>query len=228
MKLYYYTSAKCALDDFANERIKISKIGWVNDPNEWTPIFSAQNNKTQVPIDVARDFVLKHWGYKYGFVSLSFEWDIAPMWGLYADKYKGVVFEVEANDDTIIPVRYVAHRPICYPIPNEEELRKIIATKSSAWSYEKEVRYLHSLDTNNSWHDGGICFGPMKVISPSCDANIQLERIICGTEIDNSHIAKFIKIRDEYAHTLGYGRHIPIITTCFDQATYAIKEGSVL
>ena len=32
MKLYYYTSAECALDDFDNERIKLSEIGNVNDP----------------------------------------------------------------------------------------------------------------------------------------------------------------------------------------------------
>ena len=143
MKLYYYTSAKCALDDFANERIKISKIGCVNDPNEWTPIFSDKHSEKQVPIVLGHDFVLKYWGEKYGFVSLSYKWDIAPMWGLYADKYKGVVLEVEANDDMIIPVKYVTYRPICYPISNEEELMKIIATKSSEWGYEKEVRYLH-------------------------------------------------------------------------------------
>lgn len=229
MKLYYYTSAECALDDFDNERIKLSEIGNVNDPNEWTPIFSSADGNVQVPISVARIFVAKHWGTRYGFVSLSRRWDIAPMWGNYADKYRGVVFELKVLDEKcIIPIKYAKLRPRCHPIPNEDEFRKIVGMKSTAWSYEKEVRYLHALDTENSWHDKGVCFGPMKVISPLCAAQIQLVRIICGPEMKSGMIRKFVKIRDEYGRVETYGLFVPIVLTFFDQETYAIKKGQII
>ena len=95
MKLYYYTAAQWAYDDVANEHIKISRLGAVNDPNEWTPIFYDPVTQETVPVSVARRFVIEHWAEAQGFVSLSKSWDIAPMWGLYADKYQGVVLELE-------------------------------------------------------------------------------------------------------------------------------------
>ena len=226
MKLYYYTTAEYALDDFDNERIKISEIGDVNDPNEWTPIFSSVDEKVHVPISEARKFVVEYWGKRYGFVSLSRSWNIAPMWGNYADKYRGVVFELKVlNEKYMIPITYTETRPHCRPVSNEEEFRKIVGMKSAAWSYEEEVRYLYPRDAENSWHDKGVCFGPMKVISPSCAAQIQLARIICGPAIAREMINKIAKIRNEYARTETHGLFVPIVLTYFDQETYAIKEG---
>lgn len=199
MKLYYYTSAQWAYDDVKNERIKISQIGSVNDPNEWTPIFVNDTGSEQVPVDFAREFVTNNIGKKHGFVSLSKSWDIAPMWGLYADKYQGVVLELEIlREDLLFEVDYVAERPKCSIVGSEGDLKKIVAKKSKAWSFEQEVRYLHSLDVNYCQYVNGACFGPMQVISPKCAGNIRLAKIILGPMMDQCWSNQFVQLCMEY------------------------------
>ncbi len=227
MKLYYYTAAECAYDDFDHERIKVSTLGSVNDPNEWLPVFTNVEGSEHVPAEFARAFVMQHWGTRFGFVSLSRRWDIAPMWGIYADKYKGVVFELEMTDDSnAIPVKYCRDRHVCRPITDKEEFYKFVGTKSAAWSFEEEVRYIRQLNNDYCWKDKNLYFGPMYVISPCCDQEIRLERIICGAEMSCEMLSKFRRCRDEYANVPQHGRFIPIVTTNFDQMTYDIKEVS--
>lgn len=224
MKCYYYTSAKCALDDLENEHIKISRLGLVNDPNEWTPIFYDPNTQEKVPVELACKFVREHWSQLYGFVSMSKSWNIAPMWGLYADKYRGVVLELEClHDDMLFTVDYVKERPRCSILGGEEELKKMIAVKSEAWGFEKEVRYLCSLDINNCQYLNGNCFGPMQVISPGCAGNIRLSRIILGPMMDMCWRNQLIQLCMEYEKVLGYGRKVPLISTVFDDETYSIR-----
>ena len=224
MKLYYYTAAQWAYDDVANEHIKISRLGAVNDPNEWTPIFYEPATQEAVPVSVARRFVIEHWSDRHGFVSLSKSWDIAPMWGLYADKYQGVVLELEIlREDLLFEVDYVAERPKCSILGSEGDLKKIVAKKSKAWSFEQEVRYLHALDANYCQYVNGVSFGPMQVISPSCAGNIRLSKIIFGPMIDQCWRNKFTQLCMEYEMTPAYGRRIPLLTTEFDEKTYSIR-----
>lgn len=224
VKRYYYTLAKCAFDDFENEHIKISRLGLVNDPNEWTPIFYDPDTQEKVPVEFARKFVREHWSDSYGFVSLSKSWDIAPMWGLYSDKYRGVVLELEIlREDLLFTVDYRNERPQCSISGGEEELRKIVATKSDGWRFEQEVRYLCSLDINNCQHLNGICFGPMQVISPSCACNIRLLRVILGPMIDMRWRNKFLQLSMEYEKVPVYGRKIPLVSTVLDNETYSIR-----
>lgn len=224
MKLYYYTSAQWAYDDVKNERIKISQLGGVNDPNEWTPFFVDAEQK-HVPVDFAREFVTKRFGNKHGFVSLSKSWDIAPMWGLYADKYRGVVLEVESlHDDKLFKVDYVRERPKCSIKGNEDDLTKMITSKSEAWSFEQEMRYLHSLDVNYCEYNNGMCFAPMQVISDYKDFNIRLSKIILGPMMAQPWCNQFAQLCMQFERIPGYGRKIPLITTCFDERSYSVKE----
>ena len=224
MRLYYYTSAQWAYDDVANEHIKISRLGTVNDPNEWTPIFYDPATQVNVPVAVARRFATEHWSNKYGFVSLSKSWDIAPMWGLYADKYRGVVLEMEIlREDMLFDIDYVVERPKCSIVGGEEDLAKIVAKKSKAWDFEQEVRYLHSLDANYCQHVNGACFGPMQVISPRYAGNIRLSKIIFGPMIDQCWRSKFVQLCMEYEMTPVYGRKIPLAMSELEEETYSIR-----
>ena len=223
MKYYYYTSAKYALDDLENEHIKISRLGLVNDPNEWTPVFCDPDTKAEIPIELARRFVMEYWAGSHGFVSMSKLWNIAPMWGLYADKYRGVVLELEIlRKDLLLEVKYSKKRPRCSISGGEKELRKIVATKSYGWRFEQEVRYLCSLDINNCQYLNGNCFGPMQVISPCCAGTIRLLRVILGPMIDMCWYNQFLQLCMEYENTPVYGRKIPVIATGFDHDTYSI------
>lgn len=221
---YYYTDVKCALDDIDNECIKISRLGEVNDPNEWRPIFSNCAGTVMVPEDYSHHFVVQHWGSKYGFVSLSKKWNIPPMWGHYADKYRGVVLEVEClHAENIIEVQYTDERPVCTIEASEDNLRKIVATKSSDWRYEQELRYLHSLNPEYCLYRNGCCFGPMKVASPFEAPAIRLSRVICGPEITQE---SYFKIRQM---CLSYEPHcrIPVVRTVYEEKTYGLQiEGS--
>lgn len=222
MRLYYYTSAKNGYDDFDQEHIKISQVGLVNDPNEWLPRFANREVSGFVPHAFARQYIANHWGTRHGFVSLSKSWNIAPMWGNYADKYRGVVLEVSVlREDCIFPVTYQRERPICEPIANESEFRKIFGTKSMDWHYEQEVRYLHSLDADNCQWVGTVGFGPLQVISPSCAGHIRLERIICGPCIGQEDLDMLVSTSWEYERR---GRLIPIALTGFDVNTYQLIE----
>lgn len=220
MRLYYYTSAKNGYDDFEQEHIKISQIGAVNDPNEWMPRFAGSADKSFVPNILARQFVARHWGESHGFVSLSKSWNIAPMWGNYADKYRGVVLEVSVlREDLVFQIAYQRERPVCRPIATEEEFKKIFGTKSLDWAYEQEVRYLHSLKAEYCQWMESKGFGPLQVISPSCAGNIRLERILCGPYIAQSEVDKFVYTSWEYEQC---GRIVPITLLEFDQNTYQL------
>lgn len=222
MRLYYYTSAKNGYDDFDQEHIKISQVGAVNDPNEWLPRFVNRGGGDFVPRAFVQQYVENHWGTRHGFVSLSKSWNIAPMWGNYADKYRGVVLEVSVlREDYIFPVTYQYERPICEPDANESEFRKIFGTKSMDWQHEQEVRYLHSLDRNNCQWIGCVGFGPLQVLSPSCAGHIRLERILCGPCIDQTAMDKFVCTSWEYEQC---GRVIPIVRTEFADDTYCLIE----
>jgi len=217
MFLYYYIDTRCAIDDIDQEHIKLSRLGCVNDPNEWLPRFVSKNDG-EVPIGYAKDFVEKHWGSRYGFVSLSKSWRIASMWGNYADRYRGVVLEIECiNPDLIIPITYAKSRPTFTGEMTEENFRALCATKSQDWSYEQEVRYLHPLDVDNCQYKNGLCFEPMQVISPSCKGIVRLNRVICGPFISRVNEMELRQLCAEYD---GH-RKIPIVNTIFDQETYS-------
>ena len=224
MKLYYYTAAQWAYDDIANEHIKISRLGAVNDPNEWTPIFYDPVTQETVPVSVARRFVIEHWSDAQGCVSLSKSWNIAPMWGLYADKYQGVVLELEIlREDLLFEVDYVAERPRCSTIGSEGDLKKIVAKKSKAWGFEQEVRYLHSLDVNACQYFNGVCFAPMQVITPGRACNIRLAKIIFGPMMNQSWRKQFMQLCMEYENIPMYGRKIRYVEAKFDDNSYYLR-----
>jgi hypothetical protein len=70
------------------------------------------------------------------------------MWSHYAEAHKGIcfVFEVEDNRDDFTPVQYSVSVPQLELLGKDSiksDMKKLIASKSSQWSYEQEVRQVH-------------------------------------------------------------------------------------
>lgn len=214
---YYYTDFKCAHDDIANEHIKISRIGRVNDPNEWSPIFINPTDGREIPVVLSCDYIHMYYGDRYGFVSLSKSWNIAPMWGLYGDRYRGVVLELEClNPEKIIEVDYQPNRPVLDTGSNQDNLKKLVAIKSPAWNFEQEVRCLHSLSVEQCEYKNGLCFGPLQIASPYRDPLLKLRRVICGPMMSVEHKRELRQL------CMGHGEclQVTIVDSLLSQKTY--------
>ena len=74
MRLYYYTPTDYAVDDVKNERIKISLLDAVNDPNEWVPSVE----RAGLSAEAVREKILQNFNIEWGFISFSKSWNIAP------------------------------------------------------------------------------------------------------------------------------------------------------
>ena len=94
---------------------------------------------------------------KAGILSLSELPDHPLMWAHYADSHRGVCLEfevvefVKSLDDPrgffgpAQPIVYSDHRPVVFD-PNameEENVKRVLLTKSEDWSYEKEFRIIN-------------------------------------------------------------------------------------
>lgn len=223
---YYYTDFRCAYDDILNEHIKISRIGRVNDPNEWSPIFINPTDGREMPVALSCDYIHSYYGDKYGFVSLSKSWNIAPMWGLYGDRYRGVVLELECLEpEKIIEVKYQQDRPVMETGSNQDNLEKLVAIKSTAWNFEQEVRCLHSLSAEQCEYKNGLCFGPLQIASPYREPLLKLRRVICGPMMNGEHKKELNQL------CMGHGEcwQVPIVDSLLSQKTYglALSEDAV-
>ena len=214
---YYYTDFRCAYDDILNEHIKISRIGRVNDPNEWSPIFINPTDGREMPVALSCDCIHSYYGDKYGFVSLSKSWNIAPMWGLYGDRYRGVVLELECLEpEKIIEVKYQQDRLVMETGSNQDNLEKLVAIKSTAWNFEQEVRCLHSLSAEQCEYKNGLCFGPLQIDSPYREPLLKLRRVICGPMMSVEHKRELSQL------CMGYGEcwRVPLVDSLLSQKTY--------
>jgi len=165
-RLYHYTSFDSFVKIWLSKSLRFSPVSNVNDIQEKV-IEASISNPEQ--FELARSFIAKRKSYKQ--VSFTMDYDsylkgcMSPMmWGLYADKTKGVCIEIDYNK---IPfplnilkgmVKYKAilnmFNGISPDIRTENDLNKFILkhqkelffTKNKCWSGENEYRVLSKDD----------------------------------------------------------------------------------
>lgn len=161
-KLYHYTSFDSFVKIWLSKSLRFSPVSNVNDIQEKVIEASIANTKQ---IELARRFIAIRKSYKQ--VSFTMDYDsylkgcMSPMmWGLYADKTKGVCIELD-YDKIHFPsnslkgmVRYKTilnkYNGISPDVNTENDLNKFILkhqielffTKNKCWLGENEYRVL--------------------------------------------------------------------------------------
>lgn len=224
--LYYYTKADNAIDDFQNGHIYVSKIWEVNDPNEWIANLLDKKGKS-IGFDESEKLARDQYRRAMGMVSLSKSWNIAPMWGQYADRFTGVVFEVDINPAIISEVTYSEKPDNLRPnIPRDEyasQFQRAYSRKSSDWSYEQECRWILPLSPVCCHLRYGNYFASMDVGSKhykNKNPQIRLKSIICGPRMSPSQIEQLRFIKNENR------LDTPIFKASFNDQSYQLDKKS--
>lgn len=169
MRLYHFLSAKNALGDLANKRIRLSEIDKLNDPFElWC---SSQEDR-----QIRR--VLRRWkkamALQYGMLCFSRNWTNPVLWSHYADSHRGICLGFEVDEESISPVSYVSERtPLSLPL-TQDRMKQLLFTKYRDWGYEEEFRAWFPLDTRDA---SGHCFYDF-------DDKVQLREVLAGPLCD--------------------------------------------
>lgn len=173
-RLYHFTTAKFALDDLRNRRLKIAQFDDLNDPFELKSVNLCNP-------DHARAFdgieIINFEGYKaavarrWGVLCFSEEKADVLQWAHYADRHKGIClgFDVSRMQEKFGRVKY---RTMRFPFPEKPDVGfswRLLSTKSKDWSYEKEWRVFVELK-DSVWNEGAgrmlyfADFGPELVL----------------------------------------------------------------
>lgn len=138
MRLYHFTTQEHGFLALQNRRLKVARIGELNDPFEFL------SWDIRDPATRAR---MRAWkaeqDRKWGLLCFSREWSNPLLWGHYARKHQGMVLGFDVPDgDLYNPVRYLPQRT---PFPqgralNGDDLEDVLLSKFDAWSYEAEYR----------------------------------------------------------------------------------------
>jgi Protein of unknown function (DUF2971) len=160
MRVYKFLSAKYALQDIKEHRIKLSEFGDMNDPFELLGL--------RLLDPEAESAFRSHFEKDVGALCFSTNWSNTILWSHYADKHKGICLGLDIPDE---PGAW--HRPIYVDSPEMQELQEWLETlrtaiarsdwdkarrvsakfternfllKFKGWDYENEVRVLRVLD----------------------------------------------------------------------------------
>ncbi len=158
MRVYHFIDCEHGLDDIASRRLKIARIGELNDPFE---LLGASCETAQ---DRAAWNSLKSDCHtKFGMLCFSQNWRNPLQWSHYADRHQGICLGFEVPEQLLKPVSYVRRR---LPwdrstILNDQQageafVERVLSTKFSHWRYEKEMRLFVRL--NSSTEKDGLYF----------------------------------------------------------------------
>ena len=189
-RLYHFTSARYALEDVAQQQIKISRIADLNDPFELLPANLKDRGRRKLLRDFKASFESDH-----GVLCFSRKWDNPVLWSHYAEKHFGICLGFDVDERCALSVSYVdamqdldvAKFDVTrHPRADfaRDEIRMLATTKFRHWQYEDEMRVFVALDHSTAQNElyfysfssqlalreviiGARCNVPIKVI---CDA----------------------------------------------------------
>jgi hypothetical protein len=201
--LYHFTTAKFALDNLRNRRLKIAQFDDLNDPFELKSVNLCDPIHAQA-FDGTEDFE----GYKaemarrFGVLCFSEEKTDVLQWAHYADRHKGIClgFDVSGSQGKFRPVQYVTERFPFPEKPDESFSWNLLSTKSKAWEYEREWRVFVALK-DGVWNESAgrvlyfADFGPELV----------LKEIILGAS-SKTPVSDVIQAMHGYAETVRVSR----------------------
>lgn len=148
MKLYKFRSLGSCTDLERTQAIVESGKFWcsrfweLNDPMEGVYWFNQDT--------LSESFIRKLYDAKSDHALCSFSgpkaFEHPLMWGYYANGFKGVAIEIEADEDqpNLEKMRYTSDvTTITQEQDTSDAARRILTTKLCCWSHEHEYRYLH-------------------------------------------------------------------------------------
>lgn len=158
VRLYHLISKEHGLDNLRRRRLKIAELRDLNDPFE---LVAADNS------DREQRKIWKSWRKKqerkWGMLCFSKTWRNPVLWSHYADKHRGFCLGFEVDDTLLMPVVYTKKRlqidlEALYDTGKLDQklMSKLMRTKFSDWSYEKEVRVYAALKYQDP--DSGLYF----------------------------------------------------------------------
>lgn len=157
---YYYTSAKHAISNIENERIKISQFLKLNDPYELLCAERVDRNIRKQLIDAKKQI-----NDKKGLICLSKNWRSLLMCAHYADRHKGIVLGFEVKKGLEEEVKY--ETKLIDPPKNSSPdcinnfIDKLKVNKFTDWKYENEVRVFQKLSGTECIKEGEIILGTL-------------------------------------------------------------------
>jgi hypothetical protein len=191
MRVYYMTSMKWAEVILKERRFKLSRFYESNDPFE-LKLIDSRPAETRKYASLIADYYNK----TIGMICFGADWASPVMWAHYAEKHTGVCFGLDVDDALLTKVAYSDEKiavPFGAHLPkfglSAELLTRIVSTKATAWSYEREYRVMGNLLTQDP--STGLYytdFGPQVqlreiVIGYRCTWSIAITREMAG-EVD--------------------------------------------
>jgi hypothetical protein len=140
MKVFYFTSSEYAFKNIEFSRIKISKFDNLNDPFELLGI-ELKNNDVRDALTKEKSLISKN----LGLICFSEDWQNPVQWGHYANNHKGICLGFEVDNGRLHKVDYVKSRLSTETFYNSDKQQRLLTTKFSHWSYEKEHRVIIDL-----------------------------------------------------------------------------------
>ncbi len=159
MKLYKF---RALANDRDLERLKgilktgefwCSKFSELNDPMEG--VYTVLNGHN---VSGAIDLIYNE-KEKYKICSFSGEeaFSNPPMWGYYANGFKGMAIEIEIDEHDVEPIGYVDDILHLLKVDSDVEIKKILTSKLKFWKHEAEYRFLK--ESENNFHKIGEITG---------------------------------------------------------------------
>ena len=171
MRVYHFLSAENAINDIALRRMKVSRFHELNDPFE---LISPRLLNRTVQRRVMADFAEK--SSRLGVLCFTRGYREPILWGLYADRHRGICLGFDIPDQKLAVVRYIRARPDVAGADgeiDEEALEATRVTKDAAWKFEREVRTFVVLEKIRRL-EGGMHFKQFN------DKSLRLREVLLG------------------------------------------------
>jgi len=170
--LYRFLDAASSLKKIESRAFKVSRIRELNDPFEWRMGITGTIPEAESVVNAIIESLIDFNNERMGILCFCDTFKESVLWSHYADKHRGVTFEVslEANPIYVTRMRYTSERPVIDANVyaklqhNEDELAKYLSSlldglmkqKSPGWEYEGEYRLFFELSTLDTY--GGLYF----------------------------------------------------------------------
>ena len=159
MKVYHFINAEFGLKNIQRRRLKIARIGELNDPYEF---MARANNALE---RAALQHVKVQQSQKTGLLCFSRNWKNPVQWSHYADRHRGVCLGFDVPDTQIKEVTY-RKSPLRFDLKrfrSDENYAQnfsdsLVSTKFEDWQYEEEWRLYIRLEPMTEDEEGRYFF----------------------------------------------------------------------
>ena len=202
--LYRYLDAQSASKSIESRSLRISRLHELNDPFEWRLAISGIPPEGEPLIEKWISSILANQSKIFGLMCFSATCKEPVLWSHYADKHRGVAFEVEydCKPDNPTEIKYPPDRLVIdgaryaelqHNEPAIKEyllpfMKPMMTRKSPSWGYEKEYRvYFDLVKEPNIQTSGGHYFIPIP--------DNFLTRVILGYKcpLEEQYVAKALE-----------------------------------